>query len=70
VCTGSSGRAFSSSLTASGRGPIVIGWRAVSCAIRAGFLVILESEAAEGAPFFFLYCLRHWRTFRPSYNHS
>jgi hypothetical protein len=51
VYTGSLGRAFSTSLTASGKGLIAIGLRAVSCAVRAVFLVISGSEGAEGAPF-------------------
>ena len=35
----------------SGRGLITIGLRAVFCSVLAVFLVILGSEAAEGAPF-------------------
>jgi len=35
----------------SGRGPVIIGLSAVFWAVRAVFLVILGSEAAEGAPF-------------------
>jgi hypothetical protein len=48
---GSSGRSFSSSLTASRREPTAIGFSAVFCSVQAVFLVILGSEAAEGAPF-------------------
>jgi hypothetical protein len=48
---GSSGRSFSSSSAVSGRGLIAIGLSAVFCSVLAAFLVILGSEAAEGAPF-------------------
>jgi hypothetical protein len=48
---GSSGRLFSSSPTASRRGPVVTGLSAVSFAVLTVFLVILESLATGEAPF-------------------
>jgi hypothetical protein len=44
-------RSFSSSLRVSERRLIIIGLSAVLCSVLAVFLMILESEAAEGAPF-------------------
>jgi hypothetical protein len=48
---GSSGRLLVSNSTVLERGPIAIGFNAVSFAVRAAFLVILGSLAAGGAPF-------------------
>jgi hypothetical protein len=48
---GSLGRLFSSSPTASGRGPVATDLSAVSFAVLAVFLVILGSLAAGEAPF-------------------
>jgi hypothetical protein len=42
---------FGLTSTVSGRGPTAIGLSAVFCSVLAVFLVILGSEAAEGASF-------------------
>ena len=49
----SSGRAFSSSLIVSERGPIAIGLRTVFCVVQTVFLMILGSEVVEGTSFSF-----------------